>query len=554
MTKSKPKANADIDYNARVQEAVDGIRSGIYKSSYQAAEALNVKARTIQGRMRGKKTRSDSHEDQKALSAIEELELVRWITQLTIAGYPAGPDSLKAMAEALIKRRVAQVNDDGIELVNYPPLGKGSYKRFRNRHPEIDTIIGTAIEMNRMKDTSKEVLQGWFDTFKSTMEFYNIEPDNVYNMDESGFSIGEIQASRVIVNTAVRQKYQAQPGRQEWVTAVEAICADGTAIPPLIIFKGESLPPQWISGPNVPHDWRFDHNQKGWTSNEHGLQWLRRCFEPCTREKANGKTRLLICDGHGSHVTPEFIIHCMFYNIVLLVLPPHTSHISQPLDVGVFKPLKTYLSAALHGLISSEIARLQKWEWLDKYATARKQATSEPNILSAFSTAGLFPFYPPKVLRRIPSPIEPETPADRTTPEPSVSPLEHPLLTSSPADMNVFRAANEFLKERITANPTLSPEERQHINRLRRSSEKFFTRSNLRAEENTALREIIQARKNRSKFWYTFELFFHCDGLVGVAQLQLTIKVWLVHIWPTLLPSKKSSQMRVHITKLTFDR
>jgi hypothetical protein len=226
------------------------------------------------------------------------------------------------------------------------------------------------------------------------------------------------------------------------------------------------------------------------------LQWLRRCFEPCTREKAEGKIRLLICDGHGSHVTPEFIIHCMFYSIVLLVLPPHTSHISQPLDVGVFKLLKTYLSGALHGLISSEISRLQKWEWLDKYVTARKQAMSESNILSAFSTAGLFPFYPPKVLRRIPSLIESETLVDRTTPEPSISPLEHPLLTSSPSDMNVFQAANEFLKDSIAANPTISPVERQHINRLTRSSEKFFTRSNLRAEENTALREIINARKN----------------------------------------------------------
>ena len=40
----------------------------------------------------------------------------------------------------------------------------------------------------------------------------------IHNMDESGFSIGVIKAGRVIVNTKIGQKYQAQPGRQEWVT------------------------------------------------------------------------------------------------------------------------------------------------------------------------------------------------------------------------------------------------------------------------------------------------------------------------------------------------
>ena len=55
MTKAKKKANEDADYNARVQEAVDGIQSGIYKSSYHAARELNVKPFTVQARMKGGK-------------------------------------------------------------------------------------------------------------------------------------------------------------------------------------------------------------------------------------------------------------------------------------------------------------------------------------------------------------------------------------------------------------------------------------------------------------------------------------------------------------------
>ena len=60
-------------------------------------------------------------------------------------------------------------------------------------------------------------------------------------MDESGFAIGTTQAGRAIINTKVRSQLQAHPGRQEWVLVVECICADGTAISPLVIFKGKSL-------------------------------------------------------------------------------------------------------------------------------------------------------------------------------------------------------------------------------------------------------------------------------------------------------------------------
>ena len=155
----------------------------------------------------------------------------------------------------------------------------------------------------------------------------------MYNMDESGFSIGEVEASKCIINAQIRQRFQkAKPGR---VTSVECICADGTALPLLLIFKAENLSRAWIPA-SIHKSWCFSHNSKGWTSNKHGLEWLHRCFDPATREKAKGKYRMLICDGHDSHITGDFIGHCMDNDILLMILPPHSSHLTQPLDVGVW--------------------------------------------------------------------------------------------------------------------------------------------------------------------------------------------------------------------------
>jgi hypothetical protein len=92
------------------------------------------------------------------------------------------------------------------------------------------------------------------------------------------------------------------------------------------------------------------------------MQWLTGCFEPETRDKAAGEYRLLICDGHDSHITGKWVAHCMDNNIVLLILPPHSSHLTQPLDVGVFGSLKKHLAAEIDPLIRLGVARIQKVE------------------------------------------------------------------------------------------------------------------------------------------------------------------------------------------------
>jgi len=229
----------------------------------------------------------------------------------------------------------------------------------------------------------------------------------MYNMDESGFAIGEKQPGRVIINAHIRQKFQAKSGRQEWVTVVECICADGSHIPPLIIFKAENLSTEWIPA-SIHGNWRFNCNTKGWTSNEHGLDWLKQCFQLETCKKANSKYHLLICDGHDSHITGDFIVYCIDHDILLMILPPHSSHLTQPLDVGVFGSLKKHMATEVETLMWTGIPQLQKVEWLAAFVTAHDKAIIIKNILSGFRGTGIHPLLSTKVLRRIASSPEPQ--------------------------------------------------------------------------------------------------------------------------------------------------
>ena len=51
----------------------------------------------------------------------------------------------------------------------------------------------------------------------------------------------------------------------------------------------------------------------------------------------------------------SWIIHYMRNNIISKVLPFYSSHLTQPLDVEVFGPLKIHMALAIESIINLEI-------------------------------------------------------------------------------------------------------------------------------------------------------------------------------------------------------
>ena len=76
----------------------------------------------------------------------------------------------------------------------------------------------------------------------------------------------------------------------------------------------------------------------------------------------NEAYRMLICDDHDSHIIDNFIEFCMNNNILLMILPPHFSHLTQLLDVEVFEALKKHMTSKLESLLCVGISCIQKVE------------------------------------------------------------------------------------------------------------------------------------------------------------------------------------------------
>jgi hypothetical protein len=74
------------------------------------------------------------------------------------------------------------------------------------------------------------------------------------------------------------------------------------------------------------HDLHVGTSVNGWSNDALSVAWLKQVFNRYTRVRARGKYRLLVLDGHSSHVTQAFIEYAHTNKILLLVFPLHATH------------------------------------------------------------------------------------------------------------------------------------------------------------------------------------------------------------------------------------
>ena len=81
-------------------------------------------------------------------------------------------------------------------------------------------------------------------------------------------------------------------------------------------------------------------SESGWMDLANFLSWFVKLFVPAVSHLTATGPVFLFFDGHYSHISIELIKQARDHNIRLLCLPPNTTHLLQPLDVGLFAPLK----------------------------------------------------------------------------------------------------------------------------------------------------------------------------------------------------------------------
>ena len=374
----------------RITLALQAYQQGQFSSLRAAARVYDVLHTTLTRRYKGTALRSNSRSPYYKLTQTEETVLINWILSLDTCRIPPIQVLVQQMAELLLTERVQNAS------IEQTTLGKNWVYRFITRHPEIKSRYSRKYDYKRAKCKDPEVIRAQFRLVQNTVAKYGIQDADIYNFDETGFQIGMISTAKVVTSAERDRTVSLQPGNREWVTVIESINAAGWVLPPMIIVKGVKHQLSWYEA--SPRHWPIGVSDNGWTNDELGFTWLTDVFNKHTQGRTVGTYRLLILDGHGSHVTAKFDEYAKQNSIIVLCMPPHSLYILQPLDVGCFAVLKRYYGRAVEAQMRVGINHIDKDDFLTLYQEIRLAVFKSATIQSGFRATGIVPFNPDQVL------------------------------------------------------------------------------------------------------------------------------------------------------------
>ena len=98
-------------------------------------------------------------------------------------------------------------------------------------------------------------------------------------------------------------------------------------------------------------------------------------FDTWTSDRASGgKFRPLLLDSHRSHYNLPFCRYAYDHKIILMSYPGHSTHLLQPLDVGLFSPLQKAYSKAASDFVRDTRTGTAKGTFWKFYRQAKKTA------------------------------------------------------------------------------------------------------------------------------------------------------------------------------------
>jgi hypothetical protein len=235
----------------------------------------------------------------------------------------------------------------------------------------------------------REDLEKFYTLYEEVLIKYNIKQQNIWNCDETMVNVHEGKEK------VIRRNDHQPPCRKthgEHMTLLLFISAAGESQTPLIILPLKTVPPL---DPEVQKQFHFAGQSSGWMTGQIFKNIVENGFSAAIESKRVNKNEpvLLIFDHHSSRDSIDAEKLWNDHKILLLIIPPHSSALTQPLEVSVNGELKRLLSERFVD-IPEESLTDRRNRLLQILHRCLSRAQCADIILNGFERTGLWPFNP----------------------------------------------------------------------------------------------------------------------------------------------------------------
>lgn len=381
--KTKNKQYSDSD----VLNAIKAVRSGT--SQYTAARMFGIPRTTLFFKTNGKNPLGKNAGAPTVLSTKEEQGIVDWIFEIASMGFPTTKRQLLVSVQMYLNKLERKT-----PFTNNLP-GKKWYSAFLKRHPNVAQRTSQSLTKARAAITETN-LRLWH----AEVESYIIEnnyskiledPTRLFNLDESAFYLnpdGELVLTKK-GDKAVYKRCSNDP--KECNTTLIGGSAAGIVAPPLVVFNYKRMPGNFMK--EFPSDWAMGVSDNGWMTGPLFFEYIANTFYKWLIETKIQFPVILFVDGHSSHMTFTLSEFCKSHGIVFIDFYPNATHLLQPMDVAVFKPLKVeWKKVSDAWRLKHNGARIEKREFAKILKVAVDNTDMDSHLKSGFKACGLHPF------------------------------------------------------------------------------------------------------------------------------------------------------------------
>lgn len=374
-----------------LENAVSAVRSG--QSYREAAERYGIAWKTVWNRAKGKHLKKVG--GQSILTEVEERHIVDVLLAASEFGSPLTSFDLRILVKRYLER-----------------MGK-TVQKFKNNLPGGDWVLNfldrhkhrlsqrSCQNIKRVRaEKSEEEMNEYFQNLRQSIE--NVPPNNILNFDETNLS-DDPGSTKCIFRRGMKYPERVLNTSKASISIMFAITGSGEVLPPYTVYKAERLYDQWTIG--GPKNARYNRSKSGWFDSISFEDWFTTIVVPWA--KKNPGPKVVIGDNLSSHLNVNIIVESQRNNIRFVFLPKNATHLTQPLDVGYYGPLKRIWRQILlnYKIQNPRDQTVNKISFppLLKKLMQQLDLTNQKTIEGAFRGTGIIPFNPQEVLKRLPS-------------------------------------------------------------------------------------------------------------------------------------------------------
>ena len=175
-----------------IQNALNDVDLGLFNSIRQASEHYNVPKSTVAYRRTGRPSITEIDRISQRLSKQEERVLIQYFRDLQRQHLCPNYAQIRRMVTKLLHSKGDKIQ-----------LGKYYVERLIARHPGLKTYRNRHMNIKRMMALDSDVIKRFFVEFEQLRSQYAVDSQDIYNMNETGFQIGQTASKYVVFDSVM---------------------------------------------------------------------------------------------------------------------------------------------------------------------------------------------------------------------------------------------------------------------------------------------------------------------------------------------------------------